>query len=86
MQTDEDIMIAYGMYKTIKPHQYLAFTWRWKGTEMDESLVTISFIESGDGTEMTLHHVTLPSKESIEHHTVGWNGSIEKLTEFSSQA
>ena len=53
---------------------------------MDESLVTISFIESGDGTEMTLHHVTLPSKESIEHHTVDWNGSIEKLTEFSSQA
>jgi len=43
MQTDDGIKIACGVYKTIEPYHALAFTWRWKDTDMPESLVTLTF-------------------------------------------
>jgi len=82
MQTDDGIKIACGVYKTIEPYHALAFTWRWKDTDMPESLVTLTFSGSNGGTDMRLHHTLLPSSESASHHTLGWNGSIKKLEAF----
>jgi len=82
MQTDDGIMVAYGVYKIIEPNQTLAFTWRWRDTEMPESIVTLTFSDSKGGTDLRLHHALLPSEDSADHHTSGWSGSIEKLESF----
>ena len=82
MQTDEGIKIAYGEYKVIETNKKLSFTWGWRDGDVKDSLVTITFSDAGDGTELVLEHTNLPTKESAEHHTMGWDSSIEKLEIF----
>jgi uncharacterized protein YndB with AHSA1/START domain len=79
MQTDEGIKIAYGEYKVLDANETLAFTWGWKDQNWQDSLVTLSFSEVADGTELVLEHTNLPDVESAKHHELGWNGCLEKL-------
>ncbi len=82
MQTDEGIKIAYGNYREIEPNKKLSFTWGWRDSDLEDSLVTIAFSNSGEGTELTLEHSNLPTKEVADHHNMGWNGSLDKLEQF----
>jgi uncharacterized protein YndB with AHSA1/START domain len=68
-----------GEYKTIDRYDRLAFTWLSQHT-IPGSLVTIDFREKGPHeTEVTLHHVGLPSEESRNGHRDGWSGILRKL-------
>jgi uncharacterized protein YndB with AHSA1/START domain len=82
MQSDEGLVIAYGEYKEVETNKKLSFTWSWHHNEVKNSLVTISFSESEEGTELTLVHSNLPTGEMVDRHEMGWNGSIEKLECF----
>jgi len=82
---EEGLVIAYGEYKEIEINKKLSFTWGWQHNEVKGSLVTISFIKADGGTELTLEHSGLPSKEMEEHHEMGWNGCLEKLETFIKQ-
>ena len=79
MQTEDGIKIAYGEYKEILVNEKLSVTWAWKDGDFKDSLVTLLFKASENGTEFELFHSNLPSSESAEHHTFGWNSSFEKL-------
>lgn len=82
MQTDEGIKIAYGEYQAIEINKKLSFTWGWRDSEVKNSLVKITFSGTEDGTELTLEHTNLPTKEAASHHKMGWDGSMEKLEQF----
>ena len=71
-----------GTYREITPPSKLVYTWRWEGNPelaLDNSLVTVEFIELGGSTEIRLTHENLPSDEARESHRHGWSGSFDKL-------
>lgn len=82
MQTDEGIKIAYGEYRVIETNKKLSFTWGWRDSELQDSLVSLTFSESESGTELVLEHSNFPTTEVMEHHNLGWNGCLEKLEHY----
>lgn len=73
-----------GEYTTIKKYERLAFSWL-SGHAPEGSVVTIDFVELSPGeTELTLHHVGLPSEESRDNHTGGWTQIVELATTLAA--
>ena len=68
-----------GVYREVIPNEKLVFTWAWKGTPEQVSLVTVLFKRDGDGTILTLTHEQLPNDATRDHHREGWTGSLDKL-------
>ena len=70
-----------GEYREIRPPEKLVFTWFWEGSESAVSLVTIDLHDAPGGTRLALVHEGLPTKESRESHTWGWNSGFNKLAQ-----
>jgi uncharacterized protein YndB with AHSA1/START domain len=71
-----------GVYREVVPNKKLVYTWTWESTPERESLVTIEFKPSGDGTEMVLAHQRFADSEARDHHQAGWNGCLERLGRY----
>ena len=69
-----------GEYLVIESPSRLSFTWISKGTDHKPTVVTIEFLESGNGTELVLTHEQLAPK-AIEGHRGGWTDAIRVLDE-----
>ncbi len=72
-----------GIYREIKVPEKLVFTWLWEkgGMDLEETLVTIEFHETGESTtEVTLTHERFPDETSINNHRSGWQGSLDRLS------
>lgn len=74
---------AEGVYQEVLPGEKLALTWfgtRDASQGTDESLVTVEFREiDAATTEIHLTHENLPSEESRDNHTEGWDSALDKL-------
>lgn len=80
---DGNVHTVEGTYREIKPPEKIVFTWRWESDAgLNESLVTIEFLDQGSSTEILLTHMQLPSIEEREKHAHGWNGCLEQLARF----
>lgn len=77
----QTIRMATGTYREIKKPEKLVFTWSWEHDPMD-TLVTLTFNEMGNSTELTLKHELLPTPEKREDHAHGWNGCLQSLENF----
>jgi len=63
----------YGRFtKTERPGR-IQYTWVSPNTLGEESTVTVTFKQQGDGTLMTLVHSGLPDTENGRGHEDGWN-------------
>lgn len=71
-----------GTYREVVPDEKLVFTWAWKSTPEQESLVTLTFKPDGDGTLLTLLHEKFVDESVRDHHESGWTGALEKLERF----
>jgi uncharacterized protein YndB with AHSA1/START domain len=71
-----------GMYREVQPHRKLVFTWAWKSTPERESLVTLTFRASGDGTEFNMLHEQFFDAAARDRHEFGWTGALAKLDRF----
>jgi uncharacterized protein YndB with AHSA1/START domain len=71
---------AYGVYRHIDPPHRISYTWRWEEAENDvgETLVTVEFNETADGTEIVLVH-ELPTEESRTGHEMGWQSCLNRF-------
>lgn len=80
-QKDKDEMnVATGVYREIRPSEKLLFTWSWEGDpNMAETLVTLEFRDQGKGTELILTHELFPDEASRDRHNEGWISCINKL-------
>lgn len=85
---DGKISNHHGEYRVIDPPNKLVFTGVLDGQSCGgsdglyaETLVTIEFQDLGSSTRLILTHEFLPSDESKESHTMGWNGSFDCLAE-----
>ena len=79
--------VVAGTYREIVRPERLVFTWMWEtdhphGGKGHETLVTLTFREVGNKTEMTLRHEFFERAEARDSHNEGWRASFEKLAEF----
>src|ERR1700689_59798 len=73
-----------GVYREIVGNEKLVFTWAWKSTPEQESVVTVLFMPDGDGTLLTVTHEQFASDEARDGHRQGWDGALDKLEKFVS--
>ena len=71
-----------GVYREVVPNEKLVFTWAWKSTPEQESLVTVTFKPDGDGTLMTLTHENFFDADARDSHNQGWTGALLKLQTY----
>lgn len=72
-----DTYTHVGEYRELTPPDRLVFT--WNSDFVQNTVVTVSFSESGDGTEVTVTHELLPEGEMAENHRGGWTGCLDRL-------
>ena len=76
---------AFGEYRELVPGKKIVFTWQWdddQAWENQTSVVTVELSERGCGTELRLKHEQLPSEESRNRHSEGWNSLLNRLEQF----
>lgn len=76
--------IARGEYVAVERPSRIVFTWGWEGEEPTVapggSTVEVLLARDGEGTRLRLVHSDLPSAESAERHSHGWNHYAERLS------
>ena len=72
-----DIYTHVGEYLEIVPNEKLVFT--WNSNFVQNTVVTVTFSETGSGTKITISHNLLPSEEMGENHRKGWTGCLNRL-------
>ncbi len=78
---DGELYCVGGIYRVFDPPERLVMTWTWESDSMAgvETLVTLEFRESGEGTELILTHEGLPRSEASDKHAEGWTGCLDCL-------
>jgi uncharacterized protein YndB with AHSA1/START domain len=73
-----------GTFLEVRPPERLVYTFDWEGPfptiKLDESVVTVEFVDLGDATEVRILHERLPKRWQRAFHRWGWNGSLRRLT------
>src|SRR5213082_1828741 len=78
-------MSAFGEYRELVPGKKIVFTWQWDEDEAWEdctSVVTVELFGRDGGTEVRFTHEQLPSEESRDRHSEGWNSVLDGLEKF----
>lgn len=79
MAGKDDAPTATGRYQEVIEGEKLVFTWSWEGDPSQPTLVTVSFADVAEGTEVVLTHERFISTETRDHHRQGWQGILDKL-------
>ena len=81
---DGPLEVVAGRYVSFEPPHKLVLTWQWEAPhkfEEQETLVTVEFRPSGDGTELILTPDRFPLEEMLQEHNQGWNGALDRLVD-----
>jgi uncharacterized protein YndB with AHSA1/START domain len=76
---------ARGVYREIVAPERLVFTYAWErnsGQTGHETLVTLTFAEFGDKTELTLRQEVFETVAARDDHRGGWSGCLERFAEY----
>jgi uncharacterized protein YndB with AHSA1/START domain len=78
--------IAAGEVVEFDPPRRLVHTWGWEGGELPPGATTVEYelVPEGSGTRLKFTHRDLPSRESAESHTQGWDHYLPRLAEAAS--
>ena len=74
-----------GTYRKIVPNRKLVYTWAWESTPERESLVTVEFKPSGEGTELIVTHQRFFDSDARDRHQLGWDGCLDRLGRYLSR-
>jgi uncharacterized protein YndB with AHSA1/START domain len=78
-------MTMRGEFRELQSNKKIVFTWQWDDDEEWKNHISVVTVELSDregGTEVRLIHEQLPSEESRDRHSEGWNSVLEKLEKF----
>ena len=74
-----------GQYLEIVPPERLVFTWEFPTDEADQgpqiTVVTVTFLEDGDGTLLQIEHQKLTSGQVVDMD-VGWSSTLDALENY----
>jgi uncharacterized protein YndB with AHSA1/START domain len=80
MVEDEFSILHTGTYLEIERPRRLVFTWSSPATRFRDSIVTVTFQPSSNGsTVVEIHQVGLPDEESRQSHHTGWSDILREL-------
>ncbi len=82
-------MTVRGEYRELQPGRKIVFTWQWDDDEVWEnrtSIVTVELDDAEGGTELRLTHVQLPSEQSRDRHSEGWESVLDRLEKLFSRS
>jgi len=69
--------VVRGKYLIVDKPSRLQYTWKWDGAEMDDSVVTVDFVEQGpESTLLKIAHEKLSDEKSRNDHGQGWNACL----------
>ncbi len=74
-----DVNTIVGTYRVIDPPRKLVYTWRFEGSPMGDTLVTVDFSPEGDATKVTVTHEQFTTTEDRDRHAEGWNSGLSRL-------
>jgi len=82
---DGQRFIVAGTYREVAPPTRLVYTWQWQheGPDAVESLVTVEFRASGDGTEIVVTHEQLADADDAARHEQGWTSCLNRLEKLA---
>jgi uncharacterized protein YndB with AHSA1/START domain len=78
-----------GVYREVVPPERLVFTHAWLDADKQprtETLVTVTFAELGEGTELTLRQTGLTSPASRDGHREGWASTFRRLAAYLTES
>ncbi|WP_143218672.1 SRPBCC family protein [Achromobacter xylosoxidans] len=70
---------ASGHYHEVEPQRRLVFTWAWRDTPAEVSLITLEFTPDGGGTELAFLQTPFVDQATRDSHQHGWLGALERL-------
>ena len=83
MVHDETDVVHRGTYREIDRPLRLVFTWSSPQTQYRDSVVTVTFEPTAEGsTLVTIHQAGLPDEQSQADHTEGWTEILAELLAF----
>jgi uncharacterized protein YndB with AHSA1/START domain len=65
---------ASGQYREVEPQRRLVFTWAWRDTPAEVSLITLEFTSAGGGTELAFLQTPFVDQATRDGHEHGWSG------------
>jgi uncharacterized protein YndB with AHSA1/START domain len=77
-----------GIYREVVERERLVFTFAWEDAEgkpSHQTLVTVTFSERGDKTELTLRQAVFETVEARDNHQRGWTSTLERFAEYLAQ-
>jgi uncharacterized protein YndB with AHSA1/START domain len=82
MQPPEgELFYLTGEFREVDPPSRIAYTFRWEDPDPDdrETVVTLTFRELGESTELTLDQGPFATQGRYELHRDGWTDGLERL-------
>ena len=77
-----------GIYREVVAPERLVFTFAWEDAERKpghQTLVTVTFAERGDRTELMLHQAVFETVETCNDHRRGWTSTLQRFAEYLAQ-
>ena len=77
-----------GVYREVVEPERLVFTFGWEdadGKPGHQTLVTVTFAERGDKTELRLHQAVFESIARRDEHQHGWTSTLERFAEYLAE-
>ncbi|HSI79424.1 MAG TPA: SRPBCC domain-containing protein [Solirubrobacterales bacterium] len=83
---DGDSFHLRGEFREVEPPARLAYTFEWEEPDPDdvETVVTLSFRDLGESTEVALRHEGFRTEARLALHRDGWGESFDKLERLLS--
>lgn len=85
MRTPDGALVTkYGVYREIAAPERLVFTYNTEGSGIDdpETLVTVTLVDLGGRTRLTLRHALFETDAQRRDHEGGWTGCLERFEAF----
>jgi len=71
-----------GEFKSIESPRLVAYTWRWEGSPVEPTLVTVELEAKEGATEMHFKHSGFAETADRDNHDKGWLSSFAKLERY----
>jgi uncharacterized protein YndB with AHSA1/START domain len=83
---DGDLFYLSGEFREVDPPAHLVYTFRWEDPDPDdqETVVTLSFGDLGESTELVFTQRAFATEGRRALHEQGWTDGLDRLQELMS--
>ncbi|MCD7059532.1 SRPBCC family protein [Pelagibacterium xiamenense] len=71
-----------GTYRELVEPERIVMTFRWDEADALDTIITLTFEDTGGKTRMTFHQAPFSDAGSRESHAEGWSEAFERLETF----